>query len=247
MSGYSALLVEDQADDAVSIQRALRDANIESWQVVSSAHDALETVNSYGPFDLHIFDLHLPDASDLQLLEQLRSEGFTRWDRSIVITGVAGDNEKGQAISQFGMPVVEKERLASFLGPWVKGIVERAPGDWTAAVMAAFGAAAWGNGRCGLVWIEGAIQRQVNQIVPDLVSVALNQSATLALLPQVGLKDTLSLRTQLLERLPGQVTARSLVLTDIAQESDMGSLSKLAIDTLRDEAFDNAIWPLDDR
>jgi len=243
MGQLSILLVEDQADDAISIQRLLRDENIGEWEVASSARDALKHVREHGPFDVHIFDLHLPDASDLQLLEKLSRAGFSAWDRSIVVTGVADSDQQGQAISAYGMPVVEKERLINSLTPWVRGIVKRPPESLMATVLAAIGAAAWGNGLCGFARVEKTTANQLRQILPDAVVIDVNRQASFVIAPQQGLRDIRSMAKRMHDLLPGGAAVQTLVVTDINRTLDLKALAGRAVDALLAGEFQDAIWP----
>lgn len=245
MSDLSVLLVEDQPDDAVSIQRLLRNENIADWEVAQNAKDAINRVKEHGPFDVHIFDLHLPDASDLQLLERLTDAGFSAWDRSIVVTGVADSHQQGEAISAYGMPVVDKEMLSNSLSPWVKGIIKRPPEHLMSPVLAALGASAWGNGLCGFVRVPNATVTQIRQILPDAVSVEMSRNCSLVIMPQQGLRDVNSTTQRLIERLPGAPTAQSLVVIDVTRQIDLKTLSQRAVAALAQPDFEDAIWPLE--
>lgn len=244
MEGYSALLVEDRADDAVSIQRLLRDEGISEWRIAASAREAVERVKEHGPFDVHIFDLHLPDASDLELLESLTKAGFRDWDKSIVVTGVADSEKQGQAIASYGMPVVEKDVLARSLSPWVKGIIRRAPDAQIAAMVAALGAACWGNGLCSFLLVNEATPRQINELIPDASALQVSETRSIVLLPQVGMRDAASFKETLSTRLPGLVRVDSLVLTDVESSHDFRDLAGRALGALSDPNFQDAIWPM---
>lgn len=244
MAGYSALLVEDRMDDAISIQRLLRDQGISDWRVASSAREAVERVKEHGPYDVHIFDLHLPDASDLELLESLTRAGFNSWDKSIVITGVADSDKQGEAIASYGMPVVEKDVLARSLTPWVQGIIRRAPDSQISAIVAALGAASWGNGLCSFLVTHDATPRQITQLIPSATNLQIAETKTILMLPQVGMREAQSYKDILTTRLPGHARVSALVLTDLAQQQNLRELAGRALASLSDPSFSDTIWPM---
>jgi len=69
------LLVEDEADVASFIKRALEEENYEVT-VASDGNMAIEYVNAF-QYDLYIFDVMLPGINGLELCKRCRQQGIT--------------------------------------------------------------------------------------------------------------------------------------------------------------------------
>jgi CheY-like chemotaxis protein len=95
-TGFTILMVEDDADDALLIQRAFRKAKIVNpIQLVRDGDEAVAYLSGTGPYGdrrqfplpvLIILDLKLPRRSGFEVLEWLRSQPGLKRTPVVVLT-----------------------------------------------------------------------------------------------------------------------------------------------------------------
>lgn len=244
MSMRRALVVEDQADDVASIKRFLRDLGVDQWDVIESAALAEQRLGDGSNYDLHVFDLCLPDANKLELLERLDRMGFTAWRRSIVVTGQVDADDQHAAIGAFGVPVLDKSNLSGTLEAWAKSIVGDRGSLWMTRMVAGLGAALWGNQGCGFVWATDAEPKQLQGLTSGNLLVQIGLGTTLAILPNVTFKTVDQTREAWQRQLPGSSEVRSLMVTDLHFDVDLHHLCQEILIAFRRSDFTGGIWPV---
>ena len=240
----SVLIVEDQPDDVASIKRFLGDLNVNRWDVAETAEQAIEMLADDHHYDLHVFDLTLPDCANLELLDRLQARGFSAWRKSIVITGVVEELEQDRAIETFGVPVLDKAQLDGRLLAWARSIIDDSGTAWLTRVVATLGASLWGTGACSFIWVPGASATQFRSMLTAAQIIPVSQDGVLVALPNEGLKAAVELRQLLSDQLPGAPSLTSLVLMDLDASHDLYRLSQDVLTAVRRPGFSGAIWPL---
>ncbi|MGB3293584.1 MAG: response regulator [Phormidesmis sp.] len=96
LSGYGLLLVEDDSNDVLLIQRAFRRANINlPLTIVQDGDEAVDYLQGEGQYEdriqypmptLILLDLKLPRRSGLEVLEWLRAQPILRRIPVVVLT-----------------------------------------------------------------------------------------------------------------------------------------------------------------
>ncbi len=125
------LVVEDSADDAESVLRALRAEEIDSVHV-GNAKDALEVLSNEN-LGCIILDLGLPDVDGLTLLTSIRERAGTEAPPIIVHTGRALTPEETARLGTFAEAVIPKgptssARLLEEVRLFVERVRETLPG-----------------------------------------------------------------------------------------------------------------------
>jgi DNA-binding response OmpR family regulator len=123
----SALIVEDEADQAEMAARLLR-ARQYKITVVSTGEEGLALARRYLP-DLVILDLILPDFDGFELCRRLRSESRTRSVPIIMVTALADDANRRR-----GFRVGANAYVAKPYGPADLEIAIRTVEDWKTAL-----------------------------------------------------------------------------------------------------------------
>ena len=100
MADARVLIIEDNPDDAILIQRALAEMVSASRTVIAAcAQRALDYLFAEGEFagrddraqpDFILLDLNLPDMSGIELLARIRADARTRLLPTVVLSGVDG-------------------------------------------------------------------------------------------------------------------------------------------------------------
>lgn len=103
LAPFTVLLVEDDTNDALLLQRAFHRARLTSLlQVVSNAEQAMAYLEQKAPFEkadehpapsLLLLDLNLPGTSGLELLEWLRKQSAPLKDLPVIILTSSRDTE----------------------------------------------------------------------------------------------------------------------------------------------------------
>jgi CheY-like chemotaxis protein len=96
MSGWKALIIEDEADSAEVVERILRYHHIE-YVVTQSAEDALRIIDEVNP-TLLIVDLALPGMNGWELLRTVRNTPRLRDIPAVAVTAFHSINVADEAI-----------------------------------------------------------------------------------------------------------------------------------------------------
>lgn len=109
------LLVEDDVDDALSVQRHLTAKSGFELVHVRTGSEALQ-VAAKRPFDVLLLDYRLPDISGIALCKQLRDSGLK--SHILLVTSVRDDAAAGRAFAAGASDYLVKtpdygERLAA--------------------------------------------------------------------------------------------------------------------------------------
>ncbi|WP_019587849.1 response regulator [Deinococcus apachensis] len=99
------LLIEDTADEALLIRRALAERGVRDVTVIPRGTDALDYLYRRGAYtgrgeddpDLILLDLGLPDMSGLEVLEAIRASAALRHVPVVVLTVSAQEADRGRS------------------------------------------------------------------------------------------------------------------------------------------------------
>ncbi len=107
------ILVADDQPDAREALVGLLERRRHRVEVAACGGDALRLVLQGGPFDLSLLDVHMPDLSGLDVLEQLRARG--RALPSILVTGHPGPEIEKRALALGALTLLRKPVLPGLL------------------------------------------------------------------------------------------------------------------------------------
>jgi CheY-like chemotaxis protein len=105
---HTILLVEDNSDDVLLLQRACKSMPVREWmRVVPNATEAMRYLLAEGPFadrsqfpfpDVLVLDLSLPGMDALEFLKWIRAESPAPNLPVIVLSGYAGNSKFEDAL-----------------------------------------------------------------------------------------------------------------------------------------------------
>ncbi len=119
------ILVADDQPDAREALAGLLEQRRHRVEVAACGGDALRLVLEGGPFDLSLLDVHMPDLSGFDVLEQLRARG--RALPSVLVTGHPGPDVEQRAMSLGALTLLRKPIVPGLLDLVLDELQSRLP------------------------------------------------------------------------------------------------------------------------